>query len=99
MTSHARKLPFAARFALIAAVGAVPFATAGCEDEVASGDRQVQESIDQSYVEANAGEGATAKVISTLSQATSIQSASPLYRAQAQALLGQSSYTAAMELI
>jgi hypothetical protein len=99
MTSHARKLPFAARFALTVAVVAVPFATGGCEDEVATSDRQVRASIDQSYLDANTGEGATAKVIDTLSQATAVQSASPLYKAQAQALLGQSSYTAAMEVI
>ena len=96
MTNHARKLPFA-RLAL-AACAAMPFAV-GCEDEVASGDRQIRSAIEQSYAEANAADGSPAKAIPVLSEAAAVDPASPLYKAQAQALLGQANYTAAMQSI
>ena len=100
MTIHARKLPLLApRLALLAACVAIPLATAGCEDQQASGDRQIQAKIDQSQLDANSEDDKPAKAIPALSEAAAISEASPLYRAQAQSLLGQASYTAAMESI
>jgi hypothetical protein len=100
MTIHAPKLPsLAPRLALLAACVAIPLATAGCEDQQASGDREIRAKIDQSYLEANSADGSQAKAIPVLSEAAAVPEASPLYRAQAQALLGQASYTAAMESV